>query len=85
MTDDKFKEHCKQIYRQLDSLMERRTNNKLILIKSQIDNIIDNPNKDEVKKLCTSIIKQLDVPLRRLDDWRIEIIKEKVKIICPKK
>lgn len=74
--------HCQQIIRQINSLLKRRNDNRLIFIKSQVERIIDNDNKDSIKEICDTILRHLDIPMRRSDDWKIEIIKHKIKNLC---
>jgi hypothetical protein len=79
---DNIKEHCVQILRQLDSLLERRDGNRIQFIKSEIESI-DNysDDNDKINEICERVLKHLDMPNRRQDDWKFGIIKSKIELI----
>lgn len=73
---------CGQIIRQLKEPMKRRNDSNLIVIKSQIESIMQNDViPDDKIKLCNQILRQLNIPLRRSDDWNLGIVQEKVKAL----
>ena len=79
---EKIETICGQIIRQLKGPMTRRNDSNLIVIKSQIESVLQNDVDDDEKiKLCNQILRQLDIPMRRSDDWNLGIVKEKVKAL----
>lgn len=78
---DNIKEHCVQILRQLDSLLERRDGNRVQFIKSEIESISEQNDNDKINEICERVIKHLDMPKRRQDDWKFGIIKSKIELI----
>jgi hypothetical protein len=76
---------CEQILRQIKSPMKRRNDSNLLVIKSQVESIMQNDLPHEEKfRLCKQLVRQLDVPMRRSDDWNLGIVKEHVLRIINK-
>lgn len=84
MVNVKTKKECEQIIRQLDSLLERREDNRLIFIKNEVENIIECDNQEEINDICEIILRHLEIPMRRMDDWKLDVVKHKIISLCEK-
>lgn len=75
-----LKKEFELILTHLNGLLSRRFNVSVEFIKNQIECLLNNNlNEQSKNEIFERISKHLDVPTRRCDDWRMEIIRQKVE------